>query len=220
MGTVDLYCERLGPNLLAEPLNAFTNLALFVAAWLLWRWASRAGRRTTGIILLLSLLVAFGVGSSLFHTFATPTTRILDVLPIALFMFTYLWLYLRDILHVHHLTAGILLVCFVAAVYVGRQLPHVLNGSLFYAPALVAVLGLGVLHSIQKRAERWTLLWAGVALMAALIFRSIDNSVCGQLPIGTHFLWHLFAATALYLAGRALIANVEIPLSTGKPNRR
>lgn len=106
------------------------------------------------------------------------------------------------------LTAGSLLICFVLAVYVGHQFPNVLNGSLFYAPALISVLGLGLLHSSQGRAERWTLLLAGVALTAALTFRSIDNSVCGQLPIGSHFLWHLLAATALYLAGRAMIANV------------
>jgi len=208
MRTVDLYCERLGPGLFAEPLNAITNLALFIAAWLLWRQAGQTGKLTGGVTLLLTLLVAFGIGSSLFHTFATPITRILDVLPIALFMFAYLWLYLRAILHVHRLVAGLLLCLFVLAVYVGRQFPDVLNGSLFYAPALAAVVALGVLHSSQERVERWTLLWAGVALVAALTFRSIDNSVCGQLPIGTHFLWHLFAATALYLAGRALIANV------------
>lgn len=72
MGTVDLYCERLGPGLLAEPLNAITNLAFFIAAWLLWRQSRIAGSLTGGVILLLALLVAFGVGSSLFHTFATP----------------------------------------------------------------------------------------------------------------------------------------------------
>jgi hypothetical protein len=33
---VDIYCERLGPGLWAEPLNAVTNVAFFVAAWLAW----------------------------------------------------------------------------------------------------------------------------------------------------------------------------------------
>ena len=59
MGTVDLYCERLGPGLLAEPLNAITNLAFFIAAWLLWRQSRIAGSLTGGVILLLALLVAF-----------------------------------------------------------------------------------------------------------------------------------------------------------------
>ena len=32
-----LYCERLGPGLWAEPLNAVSNLAFFGFAWKLWR---------------------------------------------------------------------------------------------------------------------------------------------------------------------------------------
>jgi len=38
---IDAYCERLGPGLLAEPLNALSNAAFFIAAL----WAARAGDR-------------------------------------------------------------------------------------------------------------------------------------------------------------------------------
>lgn len=34
---LDIYCERTGPGLWAEPLGALSNLAFFVAAWMLWR---------------------------------------------------------------------------------------------------------------------------------------------------------------------------------------
>ena len=40
MAVLDLYCERLGPGLLAEPLNAVTNGAFLVAAWRLASLAS------------------------------------------------------------------------------------------------------------------------------------------------------------------------------------
>ena len=30
---VDLYCERTSPVFWAEPVNALTNLAFFLAAW-------------------------------------------------------------------------------------------------------------------------------------------------------------------------------------------
>jgi hypothetical protein len=36
---VDLYCERTGPGLLAEPLNLFSNVGFFLAAWWLLRRA-------------------------------------------------------------------------------------------------------------------------------------------------------------------------------------
>jgi hypothetical protein len=145
-------------------LNAITNLALFVAAWLLWRHARSTRNLTGSVILLVTLLVAFGIGSTLFHTFATPATRVLDVLPIALFMFAYLWFYLREILHFGRLPTSLSLLMFVTAVYIARQFPHVLNGSLFYAPALATLVGLWVLHYRQGRAEAGKLLWAIVAL--------------------------------------------------------
>jgi len=30
---MDAYCERLGPGLFAEPLNALTNVSFLLAAW-------------------------------------------------------------------------------------------------------------------------------------------------------------------------------------------
>ena len=36
MDAVDHYCERTDPGIWAEPLNALTNLAFIIAAWLLW----------------------------------------------------------------------------------------------------------------------------------------------------------------------------------------
>ena len=36
---IDIYCERTGPGLLAEPVNAITNLAFLLAAAACWRLA-------------------------------------------------------------------------------------------------------------------------------------------------------------------------------------
>jgi len=38
---IDLYCERLGPGLWAELLNALTNLGFLVAALASWQLARR-----------------------------------------------------------------------------------------------------------------------------------------------------------------------------------
>lgn len=35
--TIDAYCERLGPGFWGEPLNAISNLAFCLTAWLVWR---------------------------------------------------------------------------------------------------------------------------------------------------------------------------------------
>ena len=82
---IDLYCERCGPGLLAEPLNATTNLAFLIAAWAAWVLARRLNSLSGGIQGLIFLTVSLGIGSALFHTFATAWARVLDVVPILLF---------------------------------------------------------------------------------------------------------------------------------------
>ncbi|TIT22446.1 MAG: hypothetical protein E5W78_23295, partial [Mesorhizobium sp.] len=94
---VDLYCERTGPEFWAEPANALTNLA-FLAAGL---WGVReVRRRGTGIFAeaLAWWVVAIGIGSALFHTFANHGTVWADVLPIAGFTLAYTLFNLRRFL--------------------------------------------------------------------------------------------------------------------------
>ena len=79
MQTVDLYCERLGPGLLAEPLNALSNLAFLLGAFLVWR--SRPAH-LPAVHLPAVLLAAVGLGSFVFHTWASEVGMVLDVVPI------------------------------------------------------------------------------------------------------------------------------------------
>ena len=51
---IDLYCERTGPGLWAEPLNALSNLAFIAVAVILWR---RAGRNAPFDLRLLICLL-------------------------------------------------------------------------------------------------------------------------------------------------------------------
>jgi hypothetical protein len=203
----DLYCERLGPGLWAEPLNATTNLAFFLAAWAAWILGRRAYALSLGARLLVTLIIAIGVGSTLFHTFATPWARTLDTGSILLFQISYLWLYGRRIANLSPgLTAG-LLSLFVAANYAGRQFPHVFNGSLIYAPAVVVIVGLGVYHVRTHTAGRRSLLAAATVFLLAVIFRVMDRAVCPVFPFGTHFLWHLLIPVVLYFLMRGLLLN-------------
>src|SRR3990172_5682809 len=112
---VDLYCERVGPGLWSEPVNALTNLAFFLAAWAVWDLARRARPVSGGTGLLLGLIVTIGIGSSLFHTFATTWARILDAVPILLFQMSYLSLYSREIIKMKFGYAAGLLGTFLGA---------------------------------------------------------------------------------------------------------
>jgi len=204
---IDLYCERLGPGLWAEPLNAVTNLAFLVAAWASWVMVRRSGARSKEITLLLVLMVIIGIGSALFHTFATTWAQALDVLPILGFQSLFIWVYARRIISINRGWSALFAGGFLAATLVGRGVPGVLNGALRYAPALISLLGLAVYHYVaNKRGPNLLFAAAGVFLLA-LIFRTVDQIVCPYLAVGTHFLWHLSNAVALYLATRAFALN-------------
>jgi hypothetical protein len=204
---IDLYCERTGPGFWAEPFNALTSLAYLLAAWAVWRAHRRPGRRIDRV--LGALLAAIGMGSALFHLLATPWARLLDEAPILVFQLTFLWAYGRGIVNLARGPVAGLLVAFLAAVLWGRQSPGVLNGSIPYLPALLVAVVLGVYHARTQPVERTTLI-AGVACVtAALLCRIVDLEACDALPIGTHFLWHVLTAAALYLFVRGLLANLS-----------
>jgi hypothetical protein len=175
---IDLYCERLGPGLLAEPLNAVTNGAFLVAAW---RLASLA-RGDRGVLALAALALAIGVGSSLFHTFATGWALAADVLPILLFQLLFLLLYLRRRAGLALAPAAGLCLAFLLACLAGRGFPGVLNGSLAYAPTL-AVLALLAWHQLRSL-QSWLLVGATGLFSLSLLLRSLDNALCPIWPIG------------------------------------
>src|SRR6266511_2219889 len=150
---IDLYCERLVPGMWAEPLNAISNAGFLLGAWTARRHARRQGIAGRDSALLVGLMASIGVGSTLFHTFATPWALALDVLPILCFQMAFLWLYLRRVVGLGRLHSSVSVAGFLAVTLVARQFPAVLNGSLSYAPALAAVVGLGVYHVRTQEKE-------------------------------------------------------------------
>jgi hypothetical protein len=204
---VDLYCERVGAGLFAEPLNVLTNAAFLMAALAAWALARRSRTLTPGTWTALGLLVAIAAGSTLFHMLATTWARVLDVVPILLFQLTFLWLYGRNVVRIHPGAAAGTLALFLAAALVGRMFPQVLNGSLTYAPAVLLLAILGTWHVLNGMKSPFSLFAAAGTFVVAVGFRSIDIAACSAFPVGTHFLWHLLVPVVLYLSLRALLLN-------------
>jgi hypothetical protein len=211
MSEYDLYCERLGPGLLAEPVNALTNLAFFVAAWFAWRAARSAGRLSGRTGVLIALLVAIGTGSALFHTFATGWARALDEVPILLFQLLFIWAYAREVMRAPRRWAAACLLLYLGAALYARGFGHLFNGSLVYAPAMAVTAVLGLYHWRSRMPARWSLLGAAALLLVAVALRTLDDPLCGALPLGTHFMWHLLVAGVAYLCVRTLVAQPREP---------
>ena len=204
---MDVYCERVGPGLLAEPLNAVSNISFLLAAWAAWVLAKRTGTLSAGVRVLIAIAASVGIGSILWHTYATPLTLILDIVPILIFLIWYIWLYTRNVIGLRPLFAVASVAAFLLGTFLVIPYSGVLHGAPVYTPGLVVALVLGVFHATERMVARFTLLAAAGVYAAALFFRTIDNEVCPVLPIGTHFLWHILIGLVTYLAMRSLILS-------------
>jgi hypothetical protein len=203
---VILYCERTDSSFWSEPVNALTNGAFLIAAGLAFALWRRRGDRDPATLSLIIVTTLIGIGSFAFHTLATRGAILLDVIPIALFVYGYLFLALRRFLRLQRLaTVGILLAFIVASEGLSFVVPpDFLNGSTDYLPPLAALITVGIMAG-ATRVGSSILLAAGVFLVS-LVFRTIDRAVCGSFPIGTHFIWHLLNAVVLYILLRTAIS--------------
>jgi len=217
--SVDLYCERTDPSFWSEPANALTNIAFLVAAALAYlRWRG-SGDVPIGILILM--VVAVGIGSFAFHTFATRWSALADVLPIQVFIAGYFLLAMRRFLGISLGPAIVVTVAFIAAAFVMPWLfPPSLRGSAGYAGGLLALFGVaGALasgwgsRSIAALAVP-SLLTTGAVFFVSLLFRSLDLTLCAANPVGTHLAWHLLNAVVLYRLLR--LAMLAPPLVSGR----
>ena len=205
---MDAYCERVGMGLLAEPLNALSNVSFLLAALAAWVLSQRTGNLSAGVRALIAIGASVGIGSILWHTYPTMFTLVLDSVPILIFICWFIWLYARNVIGMHPLFAVASAAAFLLATFLALPFSGVLHGAFVYTPGLIVTLVLGVLHARdRRRAARFTLLAAAGVYLVALFFRTIDNEVCPVLPIGTHFLWHLLIGLVTYLSMLPLILS-------------
>lgn len=221
LGPVDIYCERLAPGFWAEPVNALSNLAFPLAA--LWAGIEARRRAETWVLvwILIGVAALIGLGSFLFHTFANGWSELADTVPIwgfvALYIYTIIW-------RINHRRPGMiatlaLIAAPVAVVLMlatgegagdGPHVPGPLNGSEQYAPALLALLVFSVLMVIRRHPQRAWMLGATAVFLTSLTFRTFDHHLCTQVPLGTHFLWHILNGL---LVGLLLQMLIRMPAS-------
>jgi hypothetical protein len=215
------YCERGGdPSFWAEPLNAISNGA-FIIAGLIAAWQlTRSPRRDLALWewLMVVLVICIGIGSFMFHTYATVWAIPFDTIPISLFMLAYLGYALRRFAGAPWIVVIVALVGFFYSVkYMqGVQCSNELlpmtrgagkrcfNGTLGYTPAFAALVLVGTLLLAQGHRAAGYIFAAAFLFLAAMTFRTVDFEVCrwavrGGRGVGSHFLWHTFNGLLLYV---------------------
>ena len=201
---VDAYCERTDFSFWAEPVNAITNAAFIIAAIVGLIAARRAGRLDAPVLLLAALVFAIGTGSFLFHTLATRWAGIADVLPILLFIVSYLVFALRRFFGLGWPLSVIVGLAYIPASFaitagIGSVLGDAMRGGAGYLPAFLALAICGALQAARGAPAGRDLLLAAALFAVSLTFRTIDEPLCVVWPLGTHFVWHLLNGTLLGL---------------------
>lgn len=224
------YCERgSDPAFWAEPANAATNAAFFLAGALALGELARgqAVRRRLPETLLILLILLIGVGSFLFHTQATAWAAVADTAPIGTFMLAYLVYALRRYLGLAWPWVAAALAVFIGALRFAGSLEckvgliaavpppgPCLNGTAGYLPAFIAMLLIAMALAARRHPAWSYLATASVVFLVSMTLRTIDLEVCEATHVaghrlGTHFLWHLLNATTLCILALAAIRHGE-----------
>lgn len=212
------YCERAGdPSFWGEPLNAISNAAFVIAGlialYVIWRRPK--GERGVMPAVLALIVIAIGIGSFLFHTYAEVWAIYADTIPIGVFMLAYLAYALRQYAGWNWFLVAASVATFLwsrrwasslqcrSGLFTNSGGPC-LNGSMQYSPALIALLLVGVLLAALRH-PAWKYMLAAAAIFAlSMTMRIIDLETCNHIDIagyhtGTHFLWHTFNGLMLFV---------------------
>lgn len=205
------YCERgVHAGLLAEPINALSNVAFLAAALAILALARRQQARPRlvdlpgEVVVMAGLAVGVGLASTMFHTTAARWAQAADVGSIGLFMVSALAVTLRRAFDWRKrstalavaLLLGAMAAAAVALETVGCRadgpefaaraaLPRACgNGSYIYLPALAALIAVTVGLWRCASAATGPLLSGAILFALALAARSLDIAVCPWVTAG------------------------------------
>jgi hypothetical protein len=206
------YTETNLRHFIVEPWNAFSSLTFLIPA-IYWLWKIRKNLRNYGFIAYcIPLLVLGGLGSTFFHAFRSSEILLwMDVLPIlilTLSVSTYFWHKVYD--------NWIVTIVTMILSFLGRRLILTVPGipvhtaiNISYAIGGVTIFLPVLLILIKTTFKKFGVVFLSViCFITSLIFREIDARSIHALPMGTHFLWHVFSAVgAFFLASYLYFIN-------------
>jgi hypothetical protein len=194
----------------AEPWNTVTA-SFFILIAMYWFWRLKGEyRHYPFIVSCLPILLAGGIGGTLYHAFRTRTAYfLLDVIPISVLGIAgslYLTIKLsRSMGRLRVMATAFGLFVFYFFLNWGIRLipnpPANLPVNLSYASLAIVLLTPAsvVLVKTQFRHVGWVIV-ALVCFCFGWFFRLVDNTSLIDWPMGTHWLWHTYgAATTLFL---------------------
>ena len=210
------YCERMSEAFWAEPLNAITNIAFLVGATAAFLYARRADRLDGPVLFLCINAFVVGIGSFLFHTFATRWAAIADTTPIMIFILAYFTIAMNRYAGLTWGRSALAMLGFLVAMIavswvLNILLRDIIGGSVSYGPALLALLAIGAWLASRGHGAGVPLMLGAALFTVSLSFRAADQPFCSAWSYGTHFGWHLLNGLLLWWLIMTLIRHGRPP---------
>lgn len=206
------YAETNLSSFIVEPWNAISSLILLVPG-LIWIKQERGKiKENLFLCLCFGLLFLGGLGSTFFHAFRSSSILLqMDVMPMLFLTLCISWYFWDKIISNKIILYLILTTAFLSrlavshmdflSVHTRGNISYFIGGSLFFLPAMLFTRNFGLKKSRD--------LFLSIFFFSiALLCRELDRIHMDLLPMGTHFLWHIFTAVGGYSLAKFVI-NIE-----------
>ncbi|TAF76540.1 MAG: hypothetical protein EAZ52_04140 [Alphaproteobacteria bacterium] len=208
-------CERESLAWFAEPLNVISSLLFFVVAIMVFRYMRRFqedlhGYKIYDLHAMNALIFMIGIGSTLYHVHPTPTTELIDMIPIVSFIVVFFLSAMRRIVKCSMFETMICFLAFGGGTHIlVDQFPQAMNDSIGYFSSMASLVAIAFYLNIKRRRTAQAFLVAALIGVISLFFRSVDTALCDMFPMGTHFLWHSCNALLIYILMVQMVRNVN-----------
>ncbi|RKQ51529.1 ceramidase [Roseivirga pacifica] len=211
------YAEtHITDNLIVEPWNAFSSLAIAApAVYFLWK-IRKNPLQYKFLLLCIPLLFLNGLGSTLFHGLRTSRIFLyMDFMPallLTLCITVYFWAkalpkWWMGLLAV----APVFLLRFGIIQWFpgqgGINTSYTISGVSFLLPIFL------ILRKYEYK-KSYNIVIGAICFVLAIYFRQVDQDFTNIFSFGTHFLWHIFSGIGAYFLADYLyfIRNQELKM--------
>jgi hypothetical protein len=194
-----IYTETNLKNIIVEPFNALSAL-VFLGMSIYWFFKLRGNfSRFSFLTISLILLTIGGVGGTIYHAFRNSSFFLfMDWLPIVILCVMVSIYFQWKVFQKWHYV----IIIFLSVLIIERLIWYFIPVTEEHLRSNVNYTIMGAMVFLSTRAflkinnyYQWPLvLYSLIAFSFALFFRIADNWM--PIPIGTHFLWHIFGAIA------------------------
>jgi hypothetical protein len=195
-----MYFETNPDHFIVEPWNAVSSLFIVIPAIIWLIRIQKNYKKHAFIVYCIVLMIMGGTGSTIYHALrASKFFLVMDVLPTAVLSLSlgiYFWL---KLIKNWWLVILLLIVSIVPRFLIFRNLPSHTAINIYYVFTGVFIGLPLILILFKTSSSSFRLVALTIALFTlALIFRETDTYPIALLPMGTHFLWHVFSGFGAY----------------------